>query len=171
MVNLKETYKFANIDWIILDKKDNQLLLLSKYVLEIREYNDKEQIVKWENCTLRKYLNDEFYNNFLDRDKKRIIEKRNINEENPEYKTKGGNDTIDHIFLLSIQEVRDYFFSNENRIAYSKQGEARWWWLRSPGLYSYFASYVFTDGIVSTGGINIEVSNGGVRPALWIKLY
>jgi serine/threonine protein kinase len=64
-----------------------------------------------------------------------------------------------------------------------------WWWLRSPGRFSYRAAGVRNDGFVYTGvggvrvvgvGIGIDYINsgggssggggGGVRPAMWIQI-
>ncbi|MCL2071190.1 MAG: hypothetical protein FWH07_03035 [Oscillospiraceae bacterium] len=47
-----------------------------------------------------------------------------------------------------------------------------WWWLRSPGRYSYIAAYVRRDGFVYDYGDDVRLNNwvGGVRPALQLNL-
>ena len=101
-------YKFAGIDWRVLDIQGNKALLISKEVLEKRPYNDEYKDITWEKCTLRGYLNGEFYNK-LGAAKSAIAETRNANPNNPWYGTTGGNATIDKVFLLSLEEVCSYF--------------------------------------------------------------
>lgn len=43
-----------------------------------------------------------------------------------------------------------------------------WWWLRSPRNYAYGLAHVFTDGTV--GSANRAATNGGLRPALKLKV-
>ena len=65
---------------------------------------------------------------------------------------------------------------NDNRKAYMEDNsDAPWWWLRSPGDYSNYAAYVYVayvygDGFVYVGGVNVDADSGGVRPALWLSL-
>ena len=49
------------IEWQVLDKKDGKVLLLSKYALDCKQYNAEWEYVTWETCTLRSWLNEEFY--------------------------------------------------------------------------------------------------------------
>ena len=50
------------IEWIILDYREDEgrALLLSRYVLDAKPYNDKKAAVTWDECTLRAWLNNEF---------------------------------------------------------------------------------------------------------------
>lgn len=50
------------IEWNVLDIQDNKALIISKYGLDAKKYNEEYQSVTWENCTLRKWLNEDFYN-------------------------------------------------------------------------------------------------------------
>ncbi len=43
-----------------------------------------------------------------------------------------------------------------------------WWWLRSPGSYSSYASYVYYDGSLDFNYVNY--ASGSVRPAFWLNL-
>ncbi len=50
------------IQWIVLDKIDGQLLLLSADVLEARQYHHVPfEEVTWENSDLRTWMNGDFY--------------------------------------------------------------------------------------------------------------
>lgn len=45
-----------------------------------------------------------------------------------------------------------------------------WWWLRSPGYYSYYASGVDRYGLGYIGGRSVCSKDSGVRPALHLNL-
>ena len=189
-------HNFANIDWRVLAVENNRALLISEKILENRPYNVEERDITWENCTLRKYLNGEFYNK-LGTAKSAIADTRNSNPNNQWFGTAGGNATTDKVFLLSLDELVKYFgdsgdlankrkkdyYGNPNpnghclddqynntRIAnYGNKG-ASWWWLRSPGYNSYNAAAVYYDGLVYVDGDGVYFVSGGVRPALWLNL-
>ena len=179
---------FAQIDWLILATEDNKALLISEKTLAKMPYNKDLTATTWETCTLRKYLNGEFYDS-LGNDKTAILPTKNDNFSNPWFGTYGGNDTNDKIFLLSIEEIVKYFGDsgrlknrndnnywlddkfNNRRVAYDINGAVDCWWLRSSGGFSDFATYVYNDGAVNVSGDGIYLStDGGVRPALWLDL-
>ena len=103
------------IEWEILGEDENGILLVSKYILDVVRYHDEEtNNVSWERCTLRKWLNGEFYDAaFSDKDKKMIKTVKLVNDDNP-YDTdcKGGNDTIDRVFILSWSDIMKYYTFN-----------------------------------------------------------
>lgn len=105
------------IEWQVVGTRDGHTLLLSKYALDCKKYNAEWTDITWENCTLRSWLNKEFFNTaFSASDKKRIVTAHNENPDSYElYSTsshksgaKGGNATDDKVFLLSWTEARDY---------------------------------------------------------------
>ncbi|MDR0248961.1 MAG: DUF6273 domain-containing protein [Oscillospiraceae bacterium] len=184
-----ETMEFGGIEWRVLDVSDGKALLLSEYILEYRAYNEENTAVTWETCTLRAYLNGEFYDSFSEGDRARIAPTRNNNKDNQWHGTPGGNDTDDYIFLLSLEEVVRYFGDsehlgnrpnedtgwiddqyNEARIAYDLNSMARSWYLRSPGNSSIFAAGVDRGGFVLVHGFLVYDDHDGVRPALWVTL-
>lgn len=190
---------FGCYDWRVLDIQNNVALIITECIIEQRAYHNAYKNITWADCSLRKYLNGEFYNKFDAIDKARIIPVLNKNPDNQWYGSKGGEDTQDRIFLLSIEEAvcqyfgdssskllnpgknQRYWFerkdpNNSKRIAMYKSG-MRWWWLRSPGRVNIKAVYVHGDGNIGIQGNNILKGNiseamyrGGVRPALWLKL-
>ena len=99
------------IEWIVLDRdeENKKALLLSKYILDCKPYNDEYKEVTWETCSLRKWLNRDFYNiAFNDSDKIYITLTSLINNDNVDYGSNGGNNTSDNVFLLSIDEIKHY---------------------------------------------------------------
>ena len=168
--------------WRVLDEKDGKLLLLSKYGLDYKKYHETAADLTWENCALRTWLNDEFLNSAFDEDElKQIQAVDNINTRNPVYYTEGGNNTLDHIFLLSIDEVNLYLYAlvdrlcepseylDSTKIAKSNDGYVIWW-LRSPGETSGKAAIIGYGGIMGQDGNDVYI-NHAVRPALWVNLY
>ena len=94
-------------------------------------------------------------------------------DKNPEYSADPGNSTQDKVFLLSINEVKKYFSSDEARkcaMAMKKQGNARLWWLRSPGNGLSSAAFVNNDGSVNCSGFYVDKNDICIRPAMWISL-
>lgn len=105
------------IEWVVLEKDEvnGKVLLMSKYILDCKCYNEEDGETTWENCTLRKWLNNDFYNKaFNDKEKKKIIEKANINGNNIKHGTDAGNNTNDKVFCLSVSEGRHYFGQGES---------------------------------------------------------
>lgn len=105
------------IEWQVLDVQDGKALIISKYVLDSQSYNPERVAMTWEECNLRKWLNDEFLNAaFTAAEQEQIISTTIQNPNNSSYGTDGGNDTTDHIFLLNIEESLNYFPSNDERV-------------------------------------------------------
>lgn len=175
-IKIGDVYSFGNYngntDWIVLDVVDDKALLLSKNAIEQRTYNNNFAYdITWENCDLRDWLNSEYIDNaFSEEESERIIQTQIINADSAKFGTRGGNDTMDKVFLLSIDEVCKYLKTDADRKAYYDDGTSAWWWLRSPGNSSYYASYVVSDGSVNEFGISVSDVYGAVRPAMWIEI-
>ena len=61
---------------------------------------------------------------------------------------------------------------NKSRIAEGVNGEACWWWLRSPGKSGRGTSnsaLVNANGLICVDGNIVTQKAGGVRPVLWLK--
>ena len=164
------TYNDEDIEWIVLDKTEDSALIISKYILDKKKYNEESTNITWENCTLRSWLNDEFLNSSFRSNIQDMIKTTNVvNDDNSKYGTVGGNDTEDKIFLLSIDEMNQYFGSNRSRKATYTDGSSGWYWLRSPGAHHNLAASVVGGGRVYEIGYDVD-HEGGIRPAMWISL-
>ena len=169
------------IKWIVMKNEGNQVLLLSKYVLDTKPYNKELEKVTWETSDIRQWLNNEFYTTAFNKAEKVKIQTSLIkNEDNSEHGTSGGNDTEDKVFLLSEKESETLFSNDDERIAKAtgyaeKSGvcvnkeKSAMWWLRSPGSDSYGAAGVRSYGWVSRDGNIVYDNSGGVRPALYLN--
>ena len=115
-----DTYSFGNLNWRVLDVQDDRALLLTENIVEKRAYNIEKKDVTWEACSLRQYLNGEFYNCFASEDRVRILPCTNSNENTVftsmtgrNINTSGGASTKDSVFLLSSKEAKRYFKTSD----------------------------------------------------------
>ena len=61
------------IEWIILKIEDDRMMLISKYALDGQPFHDTKEPVTWGDCSLRKWLNSEFYNNAFSPEEQELI--------------------------------------------------------------------------------------------------
>ena len=105
------------------------------------------------------------------------------NEDNSSFRTDGGNQTVDRVFLLSVAEAKKYFASAaarmttptahaiEHSVYVMNRGNTKdncFWWLRTPGKYADTATYVKHDGTLLFIGIDVDYFSAAVRPAVWV---
>ena len=178
------------ICWRVLEVTSESILLLSEYGLESKNFNDSFEPVTWETCTLRSWLNTTFVNKaFTNYEQTAILNSKITNPDNKKWGTKGGNDTIDKVFLLSDEEVTNPnygFYSNFREASATravknteyatvfdgytnKSNGNTCWWLRTPGVEAPFAAYIFTNG-GGTYSYFVGRRNDAVRPAIRLKL-
>jgi hypothetical protein len=167
------------IEWIVLDKYEDKLFVISKYVLDCHDYNTVFEDTTWETCEIRRWLNSEFLNNaFSDEEKTMIATTMVKADSNPRYRVDQGNATQDKLFILSIKEANHYFESSEMRQCqatdYAKSLGATYagcaWWLRTIGKDQNYASHISKYGGVNELGMAVTEDDMGVRPVMWIEL-
>ena len=196
-MQIGEKIRFGGYDWLVLDTKVNKALIITEYIIEKRSYHNVYTNITWAECSLRAYLNGEFYDRFAPEEKERIVPVINENPDNQWYGTNGGDDTQDRIFLLSLDEVTCKYFGDSRSKLYNpkknqrywferkdennyRRGAAKdglyWYWLRSPGRVGVKAVYIWPEGNIGIQGNNVLKGNisdgecrGGVRPALWLR--
>lgn len=149
------------VQWYVIAKKNNQYLLLSKYILDSHKYNDNNDSISWERCSLREWLNNDFIaNTFSSKELQKILTVNNNNDNNEVYGTEGGNPTLDRVFLLSIDEAKKYL-TGEFAFGLSTQ------YAYANGVFTYNPGYIdentdkalvfsFDDGVEMKIGISKE---------------
>ncbi len=189
-------FKKSPIKWQILKQDGDDLFLLADKVLDCNWYQETTSYantsVTWETSTLRRWLNNSFYEeNFSDSEQSAIKVTTVTNDNNPQYGTKGGNDTSDRLFLLSLSEIQncDYGFYNDADIEsdlrkakvtdYAKNrgtwvdeiNNSCFWWLRSPGENESCAADINNQGKIEFNGCHVQYDDAwlGVRPALHVS--
>ncbi|MGI5454583.1 DUF6273 domain-containing protein [Streptomyces sp. CA-249302] len=168
---------FGGRDWIVLAKKDDRQLIVAEDDLTDAAYNSaynpttgQALYTTWENSELRSYLNGTFYDSLSADDQAKIIGTRIGNTPNTDYKTLGGSDTTDKVFVLSQQEYETYVGDDQTLVSTLNSGGSGWWWLRTPGVDQRYAAFVNSAGFLASYGRLVTNPLGGVRPALWIKI-
>ena len=166
------------IEWLVLAKKKGRALLISKRALECKLYNKRNTEHVWSTASLRKWLNREFLNAAFSDEERARIPTVKIASDNT-FGITSGKSTRDKVFLLSIDEAKTYFASNQARACeptelalshgVSSSGGCKWW-LLSPGTDYYCVCYVYESGEISDSGSSVDNATVGVRPALWIEL-
>ena len=169
------------IEWLVMEKKGDACLLVSKYALTLGGYDSVFQChTNWEKCALRQWLNTDFYNKaFSSQEQQQILLSTVSAENSPLFRGEGGNAVTDKIFLLSISEAKQYFVDNNDRICLPGKGvdtgrmifsNGCYWWLRSMGCSDGNPSMVTGEGIVYSPGSYIGNNQYAVRPAMWVRL-
>ena len=109
------------IEWEVLANDGKKALLITKYGIDNVKYNEEDEDTTWETSSIRQWLNGTFINiafNPLEQSKilaTTVITADNVGESfDKKYHTKGGNDTTDKIFLLSLEEAKKYLRPREN---------------------------------------------------------
>ena len=172
-----------NIEWLVLAKENNRVLVISDKALDCRAYQANSlSYATWEKCSLREWLNNDFFNTAFSDDEKAVIPTVTVSaDKNPTYNTDPGNATQDQVFLLSIVEAKKYFSSDSARQcsptdyavangAYKSNDNICWWWLRSSGCNQDYAAFVYSNGNIFEDGYYILNSHRAVRPAMWISI-
>lgn len=172
-----------DIKWRVLAIEDGKALIISRYCLAGRQYHERDEAVTWETCTLRQWLNTEFWNEaFSEKEKERIrtvllpAEGVSANQ--------GGQHgpTEDKVFILSVSEMKLYAdngivgmgFATKKAIADGVDAQGSngncWWWTRTSGRNPNEVLSVDSTGEANMFGDNVTETYYAVRPAVWIQL-
>ncbi len=150
---INDIIRFGNYDWYIISKSSDRCTLFCKDIVSQKAYHEKTETVIWKNCTLRRWLNHEFYDEFTSEEKALITK--------TSHRIKNSNEEIqDDIYLLSIEETE--------KLTRKIRSCSAWWWLRSSGDTLQLAALIYSMGNSSKHGYVVSEVNG-VRPALTLK--
>lgn len=176
------------IEWLVLESYGSEAMLISRYSLDCQPYNRSFAYVTWETCSLRSWLNQTFfYDAFHAGEQSAIMETRVRNgsdqcRSGAGWRSDGGYDTYDRVFLLSYAECNIYFRNDASRLcsptAYAHAlGAYRddstgfgGWWQRSPAYEdrtNLDAAFVRANGD-RNGSRTVNRNTLGVRPVIWV---
>ena len=166
-----------HVPWIVVDKDDESVLLLSRYGIAGNSYHRKHEEVTWEDSDLRKVLNSEEYTGIFSRqEKEQMLE------------TDG-----DLVTLLTAEQALEYFPTDEDRTmsiteAAKKQGvnvdrlshevvwfdqnySYSWWWLRgASGEKAITAPIIDLEGRLCPALRPVNKPSGAIRPAIRVRV-
>ncbi|MBQ7502036.1 sel1 repeat family protein [bacterium] len=163
------------INWRVLRRDKDALLVISEYGLDAKPYHKDRCSITWSDCTLRGWLNGEFLQKaFTTAEQSLIRTSRLANNAGPE--------TDDRMYLLSMDEANGLFADDNDHktkpSAYAVingawtcddnrwKGNA-WWWLRSR-RYDSNAAGVNADGYINH--YSVYNASAAVRPAFRIAI-
>ncbi len=167
------------IEWVVADRMSGRILLVSKDALEVMAFSDRSEDLSWEDSSIRIWLNGTFINDAFTKDEQEdILLSTLLNSQNDEDATEIQK-TRDKIFLLSEDELAEYYPDNSSRtcvltIQAAKSGMktgpdgACNWWLRSlnPEKSGSVKTVSGVDGSILDSSCELR---SAVRPAMWIK--
>lgn len=182
------------IEWYVYKVEGDRALVISKYALDCKPYHKSNNLrnsdlITWANCSLREWLNNDFYDiAFTEKEKAMIPQVTHSKKTEPKF-----SDSIfleytteDYIFLWSLEDERlipilesekprqcaATPFARMKGVQIDDSGYTQWW-LRDV-QYEYHTSLDPLASCITSSGIEwrckVEQNQIAVRPALWIDL-
>ncbi len=184
-LNSDDEIERVPIKWMVLDRINEYALLITKDIIKTMPYNYLWSPTNWRDSNIRLWLNYDFYDiAFNDIEKMRIRKVITENVGNHVQNVISEFQTNDYVFLLSIEEAKQYFkYSKDYRAVGTKYAkkEGLWiskyetsvgysvWWLRSPGRSMSSAAIVYAAGGIGYSGDGVATRGNGLRPCIWVE--
>ncbi len=151
------------IEWIVLDKQDGKILLITKSWLYKGSFESSVDStwdntkISWEHCSLRDSLNTwVFENAFVGKTASHILD------------TETSAGIYDKLFLLSYDEVVKYFGINDGDRIISDYGcLSGYYWIRSSNTGEECQFIVYSSGSFGFESAKHELC---IRPAIWVNI-
>ena len=171
------------LKWIVLDTNGSDILVISEQIIDAIVYiymsTDPNRSTTWESSYIREWLNDDFYETGFTAIEQHHIAVTTVENEHLEttdkkyliYPFKSGNNTQDRIFLISLDELLQYFPERADRVCTETEyaaekrikDKSQFWMLRTP----VEGTYILT--VMDKGAINGYIGMRlGIRPAMWL---
>ena len=191
-------FAYAPIKWRILKQTGDKAVLLADRMPDTCPFNDSYKDTSWSDCSLRQWLNGEFFRQAFTEQERSAIEETDVkNDPNYYFGTDCGPDTKDRVFVLSESEAFssplavEYGFSNSDSgndparrfrsTLYAKCRGAWWspvegyrgtsfWFMRSVGYTKANVVYVGESGDTYNRGIVVTCNDSAVLPAITLDL-
>ena len=174
-----DTVKFGNYkgygptEWVVLEKRDNKVLLLSKYIIKYYRYNADGSKCDYNSSSICEVANSQFINETFNYDERQIMDKVDGHE----------------IFLLNEELIYKHFsekgkiangklrtkcinikhFPTEYEDIYSTTEIKNEYWIDENGSNNNLKKYINTDGNIEEYG-DLPDRKLGFRPLMWIDL-
>ena len=151
------------IEWIVLEKQDDKLLLISRKCLDVKPVNESRADVEWADTTLFAWLNGDFADNaFNETEIGSIVEADGVK-----------------ITVPTAEQAKKYYEYDSWRAAdateFAVKNGARvqngkcWWWLLDKGEIANSNSYVYFNGTIRSDGLAVDYQSVAVRPMMWVS--
>lgn len=134
------------LEWLVLNKDaDGTMLLMSKYIVDVLEYNNKSS------GNLRKWLKDTFYDQAFNESEKKLI-KNSYSSNRSNIKN---NPYIEEVFSFLNTNPDVSQFATPYAAKRGATGVSESWILRSPGVNSDLAAFIMH---VSSGHYAVRIA-------------
>lgn len=158
--------------WKVVDEDECKFMLMSIYGLPNMRFHDvRIDAVTWEMCSLRQYLNQEFFDQSFSKEEKcRIVEVENIDYMASETETVVK--TYDKVYIPSLDEIEHFGIETKDLVCRSIENNAVTceWWLRTMGKSGKSAKVVDKNGDSERHKrLVYGIPKVGVRPVIWVK--
>ncbi len=162
------SYRGRDVKWIVLSSEERRAILVSQYLLPCdvvnRMYNNAHLDVSWEDCSLRRWLNDVLCRELFTEQEMGVVV---------------GDSNGDLLSLLAVEDVKGFIGSFPGGLAASYEGSsyeasvgssanASAWWLRSTGNNPACAMYVDGNGAIVENGMAVNYTFG-IRPVVVVE--
>jgi peptidoglycan/LPS O-acetylase OafA/YrhL len=167
------------IEWIIVDKNEEikTELLISKYAIERKKYNEVYANTTWQKSDIRKWLNSEFYGEAFENVGAKFVLTSTIdNHKNPNFATVEADKTYDKVFLPSYDEIKKYLSGKYLKCEPTNYFKAVGgyvnkygfvdWWSRTAGDAENHVLYVSSDGEIEMKGDYVTTDDFAIRPMI-----
>lgn len=163
------------VEWIVLRVEGARALLLSRYGLDVRRFNEQWIKVSWKDCTMRSWLNSVFYNECFTVAQKQAILQTGLESTYVDRTVQ----TQDYVFALSLPECNQYLSASLTRCKPTRYAQAQeaaasdgycYWWLRDTTQRKNDANRMEPNGEIREYGANTNAAGVCVRPAIWVNL-
>lgn len=191
-------FKYEPIKWRVLSINEDgtDAFLMADQIVDLTKYYEDGTVeITWEKSDIRNWLNSEFINKAFTEDEKQIIKDTKVSTADNKWSGEsGGNDTIDKIYLPSIEEMLEpaYGFSSDEKEVDTRRAnssdyvlnggtarkdfcETKLYWLRSQGIKKGYPVKIgnWGEGYIPTELEVLEANsavNIGVRPVMHVDL-
>jgi hypothetical protein len=170
------------VEWVVLEKSGSSLLLISRYALDGRVYDESYLGgITWETCSLRRWLNNSFFNEVFTQTEQMRIEESTVETV---VSSESGNlysgESKDRVFIISKEEAEQYLtdelkkceataYAAEQDVYISKYNGYCRWWTRTSVSGHNMASFIDSEGSLDSGQSSTYTSNA-VRPVIRISI-
>lgn len=150
------------IEWIVIKVYKDEIMIISKLGLDCKKYHKCYKNITWNNCTLRQYLNNEFYDMAFDSYEKELVVKHNQ----------------DLVTILDEAEYAEfpskYVTCKPTKYSIQKgvevMGNSVSWIMRTGRSTSLYLPVVYFDGSPKFGIGPVNSDGYAVRPIIYLKI-
>lgn len=176
------------LEWVIVKEKDGDVFAISKYCVDIQPFHDKGGAVPWRKCSLRKWLNVDFYNRAFSSQEQMRIKPTKIRTPYGENLVDLISDgkTTDKLFIPDYTDLHDLyapgqpFYKDAERkfpVIYENKRHEKpidGYWVRNIDSNSDVLTLWTCGNCANEYGFKRHYMKSDceyfVRPAMWVKL-